>query len=235
MSRRRVPSTQDFLFADGLNQRPVQLQCRHCGAARGAESGEASPVPAKVKAPSILARIEKRSSLATLRIAGFLPCSFAQGTRDAGERKVCQGGSSPSLLGPNVIYVEGRFLTSLREAAVFTPVTRPVNHLCPQGCRNGHRFNRSFPVAAPAASEAKGFRRGQPTLQPRVVRRPPTGLRGPACPGGIEAAQPLLWADETVPNHRATTLPIERALTCSMTFPRSKLVRLGRLVQTPIQ
>lgn len=88
-------------------------------------------------APAVATRIEERLGSTALGVSCTLARSLPQGARDARKGEVWFLGRTTRGNWSDVVDVEHRFLSGLRQSAVFAPIACPVDDDAPQ--RGYHR------------------------------------------------------------------------------------------------
>src|ERR1700738_3970143 len=96
------------------------------------------PLPAKVQVPWIAARIEDRFHCSGSTIENGLTGSFSERTRNARQGQVIQFRLTICRKWNDMIHMEERFLSGLRQAAIFAPLLSPLQNTAAERVRNIH-------------------------------------------------------------------------------------------------
>ena len=226
VTRRRMPFAKNFFVTDRLGHGAIQVQGRNGGAASRADADGANSIPAEMQSPRVASGIEQAGIFPGFRIMRRSFCSFAKRAGDASQREIIEGGCATSIDRRDVVNVEGGFLRSLGEAAVFAPILCAMNDLTPKLRRDGHGFSgvRCL-LAASAIGEAKANHSSRSALRPRAVPQPSIGRRNPVCRADRSDVFARPWAVETLPGHPASALSVGWLETYSLPVSAAKSTR----------
>lgn len=210
MPRRGMTSPECFFLADCLGNGAIQLERRGGCASRRAESQYAESIPTEVYSPRFSARIEQRNLRSGSRITRLEPRALSQRTRDAGERKVCGSRFTAGVKREHMVDMESRFLSRLRQTAIFAAVPGSLNDLAPEFCRDVHSLTPAGDsIAQNEDARGKAFQPGQPGPLLLASRLPSAAAPDPAGPAEVGAVSERLLANETGPDHPASPPRLE--------------------------
>jgi hypothetical protein len=117
-----------LLFPDSEDQRSVHLQSRDRSPSGGCQPNKGDTIPAEVLSPVVASGIEEGRVPAALRISRRLSGRLSERARHAREREVfnlCLAGCRDRH---DMVDMEGRFLTFLRQPTVLAAPTCSLCH-----------------------------------------------------------------------------------------------------------
>ena len=117
-----------LFLTDRQDQGPIHGQCLDRRPTYRRSAPDTDALPAEVLAPDVATRMEQSHQLTAHGINSSLARCLAQGAGNASERQVVGDRRTASLDRNDVVDVEGRFLTLLRQPAILTPPTGSLHH-----------------------------------------------------------------------------------------------------------
>lgn len=216
VSWRRVSPSTCLLPTNGARHRTIQFEGFHCGPALWTESHDALSLPSKMDAPGVQPGVKNGSLPSGLGIGDELPGALSKRAGDTRESQVIKRGSASCRDRRDVINMKRRLLTFLGDSAVFTAISRAMDHLAPEAQRDEHGFSlRSATCPRSGGATTTTVRPSQPGPRPRVVPLQRGALLRPACRGDLANASRPPWADGISPDHPGVRFQTE----CALTWP----------------
>ena len=134
-----------FLFANGDDERTIQLQRLDCGPSGRRVTDEPQPVPPEMIVPLVCPWVKQATASTGFRIFDKLTGTLTQRTGNTGKGKVIGFGRSIQAIRgyrDNVIDVKGSLLPGLSQTAIFAAPGGSVKDQLPQLRRSdGMAFN----------------------------------------------------------------------------------------------